>query len=72
MSAWLSFVKKLTKVLSFPPKPQGYCTVSTNAPLPSPVLDTINSIRSGKGSGHIGAPFAGAKPYLLACLANTR
>jgi hypothetical protein len=49
MSTWLLFVKKLTRILSFPKKPQGYCTVSANAPLPSPVLDTINSIRSGKG-----------------------
>lgn len=45
----MSFVKKLTKALSFGSKPQGYCTVSASAPLPSPVLDTINSIRSGKG-----------------------
>ena len=49
MSAWFSFVKKLTRILSFPEKPKGYCTVSASAPLPSPVLDTINSIRSGKG-----------------------
>lgn len=49
MSTWFSFVKKLIRALSFPEKPRGYCTVSASTPLPSPVLDTINSIRSGKG-----------------------
>jgi hypothetical protein len=49
MSTLFAFVKKLARVLSFPEKPKGYCTVSTAAPLPSPVLGTINSIRSGKG-----------------------
>lgn len=47
-----SILRTLRKAFSFAP-PEGaalgYCTVSAGAPLPPPVLDTINSVRTGKG-----------------------
>lgn len=52
MSTKFSILRTLRKAFSFASyggSIQGYCTVSTGAPLPPPVLDTINSVRTGKG-----------------------
>src|SRR5688572_8047319 len=51
MSTLFSLFRTISKALSIAPgeeRGMGYCTVSSHAPLPSPVLDTINSIRAGK------------------------
>lgn len=52
MSTKFSILRSLRKAFLFAPyegTAPGYCTVSTGAPLPSPVLDTINSVKTGKG-----------------------
>ena len=52
MSSLFSLFRTLTKALSFAPTEPttgGYRVVSPEKSLPSPVLDTINSIKTGKG-----------------------
>lgn len=52
MSRKFSILRTLRRAFSFQAyeaAAPGYCTVSASAPLPSPVLDTINSVKSGKG-----------------------
>jgi hypothetical protein len=52
MSRLFSIIRTLRKAFSFASdegKTPGYCTMSTAKPLPPPVLDTINSVKSGKG-----------------------
>jgi hypothetical protein len=52
MSSLFSLFRTLTKALSFAPNEpasSGYRVASPEKSLPSPVLDTINSIRAGKG-----------------------
>ncbi|HEY1112012.1 MAG TPA: hypothetical protein VGE66_00565 [Chitinophagaceae bacterium] len=47
-----SILRTLRNAFSFAPyegTAPGYCTVSAGAPLPPPVLDTINSVKTGKG-----------------------
>lgn len=52
MSRKFSIIRTLTRMFSFSASETsapGYCTMSPGDPLPSPVLDTINSIKFGKG-----------------------
>lgn len=52
MSTKFSILRTLRKAFSFAPYDAvapGYYTVSSGAPLPPPVMDTINSVKAGKG-----------------------